>query len=43
MALSLAFHIIFAEIGVAMPLMMVLAEWRYRKTGEAAWLVLAKR
>ena len=43
MAVSLAFHIIFAEIGVAMPVMMVLAEWRYRRTGDAEWLDLAKR
>jgi cytochrome d ubiquinol oxidase subunit I len=43
MAVSLAFHIVFAEIGVAMPAMMVLAEWRYRRTGDAAWLFLAKR
>ena len=43
MAVSLAFHIIFAEIGVAMPVMMVLAEWRYRRSGDAAWLDLAKR
>jgi cytochrome d ubiquinol oxidase subunit I len=43
MAVSLAFHIIFAEIGVAMPVMMVLAEWRYRRTGEQLWLDLAKR
>ena len=43
MAGSLAFHIIFAEIGVAMPMMMVLAEWRYRRTGDAAWLTLARR
>lgn len=43
MAVSLAFHIIFAEIGVAMPVMMVLAEWRYRRTGDAGWLDLAKR
>jgi cytochrome bd ubiquinol oxidase subunit I len=43
MAVSLGFHIIFAEIGIAMPLMMVLAEWRYRRTGDAAYLDLAKR
>jgi cytochrome bd ubiquinol oxidase subunit I len=43
MALSLGFHIIFAEIGIAMPAMMVLAEWRWRKTGDAVWLELAKR
>jgi hypothetical protein len=43
MAISLGFHIVFAEIGVAMPLMMVLAEWRWRRTGDAAYLELAKR
>jgi cytochrome d ubiquinol oxidase subunit I len=43
MALSLGFHIVFAEIGIAMPLMMVLAEWRWRRTGERAYLDLAQR
>src|SRR5581483_3528566 len=43
MALSLGFHIIFAEIGIAMPLMMVLAEWRFQRTREDVYLQLAKR
>jgi len=43
MAISLGFHIVFAEIGVAMPLMMLLAEWRWRRTGERAYLDLAHR
>src|SRR5690242_8037480 len=43
MALSLGFHIIFAEIGIGMPAMMVLAEWRWRKTSDDVWLELAKR
>jgi cytochrome bd ubiquinol oxidase subunit I len=43
MALSLAFHIVFAEIGIAMPLMMVLAEWRWARSGDAVHLQLAKR
>src|SRR5262252_10860627 len=43
MALSLGFHIIFAEIGIALPLMMVLAEWRWRRTGDDTYLQLAKR
>jgi cytochrome d ubiquinol oxidase subunit I len=43
MALSLGFHIVFAEIGIAMPLMMVLAEWRWRRTGDSAYLELARR
>lgn len=43
MAVSLAFHIIFAEVGIAMPLMMTLAEWRWRRTGDRVYLELAKR
>ena len=43
MAMSLGFHIIFAIIGMAMPLLMVLAEWRWLKTGEEVYLIIAKR
>ena len=43
MALSLGFHIVFAEIGIAMPVLMVLAEWRWTRTGDAVYLQLAKR
>jgi cytochrome d ubiquinol oxidase subunit I len=43
MAMSLGFHIVFAEIGIAMPLLMVLAEWRWRRTGDPAYLELAHR
>jgi cytochrome bd ubiquinol oxidase subunit I len=43
MALSLGFHIIFAEIGIAMPLLMVIAEWRWRRTKDPVYLDLAKR
>ena len=43
MAISLGFHIVFAEIGIATPLMMVLAEWRWRRTGDVVYLELAKR
>jgi cytochrome bd ubiquinol oxidase subunit I len=42
MALSLAFHIVFASIGMTMPLLMVLAEHRWRRTGEPEALALAK-
>src|SRR2546427_6644454 len=42
MAVSLAFHIVFAVIGIAMPLMMVLAERRWQVTGHAIYLDLAK-
>jgi len=43
MAVSLAFHIVFAEIGIAMPVLMVLAEWRWVRTGVPEYLELAKR
>src|SRR3954470_23067739 len=43
MAISLGFHIVFAEIGIAMPVLMVIAEWRWRRTGDPVYLQLAKR
>ncbi len=43
MAMSLGFHIVFAAIGIAMPLMMTIAEWRWIRTGQPSYLTLAKR
>jgi len=43
MGLSLAFHILFAAVGVALPALMVLAEWRWRRTRDQDYLNLAKR
>src|SRR5258707_8212970 len=43
MAMSLAFHIIFAAIGIAMPLLMVIAEWLWLRTKDEVYLTLAKR
>jgi len=43
MAVSLAFHIIFAVIGIAMPVLMVLAERRWLRTRDPVYLDLAKR
>src|ERR687895_449288 len=43
MAVSLAFHIIFAVVGVAMPVLMVVAEWRWQRRGDRIYLQLAKR
>ncbi|PYO66107.1 MAG: hypothetical protein DMD69_15140 [Gemmatimonadetes bacterium] len=43
MGVSLAFHIIFAVVGIAMPVMMVVAERRWQVTGHAIYLDLAKR
>ncbi len=43
MAMSLGFHIIFAVIGIAMPVLMVVAERRWQRTGDAIFLELARR
>jgi cytochrome d ubiquinol oxidase subunit I len=43
MAISLGFHILFAVAGMAMPLLMVIAEYRHHRTGDAAYLDLARR
>src|SRR4051794_26569767 len=43
MAMSLAFHIVFAVIGMGMPALMVIAEWRWYKKGDPVLLDLAKR
>jgi len=43
MAVSLAFHIVFAAIGIALPLLMVLAELRWLRTRDPEYLDLAKR
>ena len=42
-AFSLGFHILFALTGMAMPLLMVLAERRWLSGGDPADLVLARR
>jgi cytochrome d ubiquinol oxidase subunit I len=43
MAMSLAFHIIFAAIGIAMPLLMVVAEALWLRMREEVYLTLAER
>ena len=43
MGLSLAFHIVFAVIGMAMPVMMVIAEVAWLRTGRAECFDLARR
>ena len=43
MAVSLAFHIIFAVVGIGMPVLMVIAGRRWQKTGDPIHLDLAKR
>jgi cytochrome d ubiquinol oxidase subunit I len=41
MGMSLAFHIIFAAIGIGLPLLMVIAEGVYLRTGKPVYLELA--
>ncbi len=43
MAVSLGFHIVFAVVGIGMPLLMVLAEGRWLRTGDVVDRVLAER
>ena len=43
MGLSLAFHIVFAVIGMAMPVMMVIAEAAWLRTRRAEYLELVQR
>jgi len=43
MAMSLAFHIIFAVVGIGMPVLMVVAEWRWRRSGDPIFRELAQR
>jgi len=43
MALSLAFHIVFAAVGIGMPLLMAVAEALYLRTREPVYLDLARR
>lgn len=42
MEVSLGFHMVFAAVGMAMPLMMLIAEGRWLRTGDRAALQLAK-
>jgi cytochrome d ubiquinol oxidase subunit I len=43
MAMSLAFHIVFAALGIALPLLACAAEWRGQRTGDPGYTALAKR
>ncbi|TAJ23769.1 MAG: cytochrome ubiquinol oxidase subunit I, partial [Planctomycetota bacterium] len=43
MGLSLAFHIVFAALGVGLPLVLVLADLAARRTGDAHYERLARR
>jgi len=43
MAMSLAFHIVFAAVGIGMPLLMAIAEGLYLRRRETIYLDLARR
>src|ERR1017187_9674357 len=43
MAMSLAFHIVFAALGIGMPLLMAVAEGLYLRTRQPVYLDLSKR
>jgi len=43
MALSLGWHIVVACLGVGFPALVLLAEWRWLRTGDDVWLQLARR
>ena len=43
MGISLAFHIVFAAAGVALPALMVLADLQHRRTRDPEYLLLSKQ
>jgi cytochrome d ubiquinol oxidase subunit I len=43
MEVSLGFHMIFAALGIGMPLLMLIAEWLWLRTGDAHYRELAQK
>ncbi len=43
MGLTLAFHIVLAALGIGMPLLMLVAEWRFLRSGDDLWRTVARR
>jgi cytochrome d ubiquinol oxidase subunit I len=43
MAMSLGFHIVFAVVGMSMPLLMVIAEGQWLRGGDRSYYTLARR
>jgi cytochrome d ubiquinol oxidase subunit I len=43
MGMSLAFHIVFAAVGISLPVLMAISEALYLRTGRPVFLELAKR
>jgi cytochrome bd ubiquinol oxidase subunit I len=42
MEVSLGFHMFFAALGIGMPVLMLMAEWQWLKTGQPHYRALAK-
>jgi cytochrome d ubiquinol oxidase subunit I len=43
MAVSLGFHIVFASLGIGLPLLMLVAEYRAIRRDDPVWMALARR
>ncbi|MEO8291790.1 MAG: cytochrome ubiquinol oxidase subunit I [Actinomycetota bacterium] len=43
MAVSLGFHIVFASLGVGLPVLLLAAEFRAIRTGDPVWMALTRR
>lgn len=43
MEISLAFHMIYAAIGIGMPLLMLISEGMYLRTGQRIYLLMARK
>jgi cytochrome d ubiquinol oxidase subunit I len=43
MAVSLGFHIVFASVGIGLPFLLLIAEYRANRTGDVVWMALARR
>jgi len=43
MAISLGFHIVFSCLGIGLPILLLIAEWRFIRTGDQVYSVLARR
>jgi cytochrome bd-type quinol oxidase subunit 1 len=43
MAVSLGFHIVFAALGVGLPLLLLVAEYRANRSSDATWMALGRR
>jgi cytochrome d ubiquinol oxidase subunit I len=43
MGMSLAFHMVFAAAGIGMPLLLLIAEWLWLRSGKPHYLELAKK